>query len=123
MRTFTAPKGSEGQAKGEVTRLSLTDAQQDLLGLFQTIRFGRIHRLHVRGGQPDLAAGAPWTRTVKVLGENAPHPCTQAKDFTLRREVVEFFRLLQDVGDGQVADIQVRNGLPFSFEVSGNHSA
>ena len=122
MRTCAAPKGSDGQAKGEVTRLSLTGAQQNLLGLFQTIRFGRIHLLHVRGGQPDLRNGVPWTRTVKVLGENAPHPCTQAKDFTLRREVVEFLRLLQAVGDGQVADIQVRDGLPFSFEVSGNHS-
>jgi hypothetical protein len=121
MRTCAAPQGADASGRGEATRRSLTPAQQDLLGLFQTIRYGRIHRLRVRSGQPDLDAGAPWTRTVKVLGENAPHPCNQAKDFTLRREVVQFFRLLHTLGDGEITDLQIRDGLPFSYEVSGSH--
>jgi hypothetical protein len=71
---------------------------------------------------PDLSAGVPWTRTVKVHGENAAHPCSQARDFALRREVMEFFRLLKELGDAEVTDIQVRDGFPFTFELGGTYA-
>jgi hypothetical protein len=103
---------------GNLTKRSLTRPRQQLLALLQHVRYGRIHRLPVRGGEPD-PRGVRWTRTVKVLGENAAHPSGAAADFHLRREVVEFFRLLSDVGDGEITDLEVRNGLPFLFEVSG----
>lgn len=101
-----------------VTRRSLSPGQQALLALLQRIRFGRILRLRVRGGEPDLR-GVQFCRTVKVLGENRPHPAAEADDFRLRQEVAEFFRLLHDLGDAEVTDVEVRNGLPFTFEVAG----
>ncbi len=101
------------------TRTSLSPSQRQFLSLLQEIRFGRVHRLAIRCGQPDLRDDVRWTRTVKVLGENCPHPCAGADDFHLRREVVEFFRLLSAIGEGEITDIEIRNGLPFTFEVSG----
>jgi hypothetical protein len=100
------------------TRQSLSPQQQRLLTAFQHLRYGTIPRLEVRNGQPVLDRGLKWKRTVKVLGENLPHPSSQSEDFVLRREYLEFFRLLVELGDGEVTNLEVRNGLPFTFEVS-----
>jgi hypothetical protein len=97
----------------------LSPDQRALLQLLQQIRYGRIERLLVRDGEPVLA-GARWKRTVKIGGDNAPHPCADADDFALRHEVAEFFRLLQQLGDAELTDVEVRNGLPFTFAVCGS---
>jgi hypothetical protein len=97
----------------------LSSGQRELLALLQQIRYGRVERLLVRDGEP-LLAGARWRRTVKVGGDNAPHPCTDAADFALRHEVAEFFRLLQQLGGAELTDVEVRNGLPFTFAVCGS---
>jgi hypothetical protein len=83
----------------------------------QRIRYGRIHRLPVRTGEPIMRPELSWTRTVKVLGENGPHPCIDAADYFLRHEVREFLQLLRDLGDGEIVNFEIRNGLPFSFEI------
>ena len=99
------------------TKHSLSADQQRFVELLQRIRYGRIPRLQVRRGRPVLNADLFWRRNVKVLGENAPHPSLHSPDFPLRKEVVEFFRLLAALGDGEVADLEVRNGLPFCFDL------
>jgi hypothetical protein len=99
-------------------KLELSHAQRELLTLLQTIRYGRIERLLVRDGEPVLS-GVRWKRTVKLGGDNAPHPCSDVTDFALRREVVEFFRALHELGDAELTDVEVRNGLPFTFAVCG----
>jgi hypothetical protein len=99
------------------TKHSLSADQQRLVELLQRIRYGSIPRLQVRRGQPVMQPELLWRRNVKVLGENSPHPSLHSPDFPLRREVVEFFRLLVVLGDGEVVDLEVRNGLPFCFDV------
>jgi hypothetical protein len=94
---------------------SLSAARQRLLEVFQRVRYGFILRLSVRAGEPVLG-GLRWVRKVKVLGDNDAHPALGREDFALRHEVVEFFRLLDRVGDGAVTNVEVRNGLPFCFE-------
>jgi hypothetical protein len=84
--------------------------------VFQRVRYGAVLRLPVRAGEPVLG-GLQWVRKVKVLGDNDAHPAIDREDFALRHEVVEFFRLLDRVGDGVVTNVEVRNGLPFCFEV------
>jgi hypothetical protein len=91
--------------------------QQALLALFRQIRFGRIHRLPVRGGQP-VVVGLTWTQMVKVLGDNGPHP--SAGSGMLRQEVSAFFAQLEEIGDGEITDLQVFDGLPRTYEVHGS---
>jgi hypothetical protein len=97
----------------------LTRSQRDLLSLMQEIRYGRIERLLVRDGEPVLT-GIRWRRTVKLGGDNAPHHCADAEDFALRREVIDFFRALRELDDDELTDVEVRNGLPFTFAVCGS---
>jgi hypothetical protein len=99
------------------TKQSLSTDQQRVVELLQHIRYGRIPRLQVRRGQPVMHPELLWHRNVKVLGENSPHPSLHSPDFPLRKEVVEFFRLLAALGDAEIADLEVRNGLPFCFDV------
>lgn len=99
------------------TKQSLTAQQQQFLELLQRIRYGSIPRLHVRRGQPVLQPDLYWRRNVKVLGDNTPHPSLASAEFALRREFAEFFRLLLALGDAEVVDLEIRNGLPFCFDV------
>jgi len=101
----------------QVTKQSLHESQRGLLAVFQRVRYGRLPRLRVRGGLPDLAGGVHAVQTVKVRGDNDAHPAAAAGDFALRAEVVEFFRLLEGLGEGEVTDVEIRDGLPFMFKV------
>jgi hypothetical protein len=99
------------------TKRSLSDEQQRFIELLQRIRYGLIFCLQIRRGQPVLQPELSWRRNVKVTGENDPHPSVHSPNFPLRRQVTEFFRLLAAVGDGEVVDLEIRNGLPFCFDV------
>ena len=101
---------------GGLTKKSLSPQQQSLLMAMQTRRYGRIPVLRIAKGEPVLS-DVGFVRTVKVAGDNSPHPASTAEDFALRREVVEFFRLIAAVGDGEIRNLEIRNGLPFTFEV------
>jgi hypothetical protein len=100
------------------TKRTLSPVQQRFLEVLQRVRYGRIHHLEVRGGEPVLSEDLRWTRTVKVMGDNTPHPAQQSRDFELRREFTDLFQLLAVVGDGEVTNLEVRNGLPFTFELT-----
>ena len=99
------------------TKQQLSPAEQQLVELCQQIRFGRIPCLTVRGGQPVVEPGLTWTRTCKIPGQNGPHPARQATDFALKDQVMGLFWLLHEIGEGQILDLEIRDGLPCSFEV------
>jgi hypothetical protein len=94
----------------------LTPDQQRLLQVCQRIRYGRIFRLTVVGGQP-VVRGLRWKRTVRVPGQNQPHPAAAKANFGLKAEVTAFFAELAALGDGEVTDVEIYDGLPRSFSV------
>jgi hypothetical protein len=100
------------------TKLSLTPELQGLLEVMQRVRYGVIHAVPVVNGQPVLR-DLRWTQTVKVLGTNVPHPASRSHDFCLREEVVAFVRFLTELGNGVILNLELRNGLPFSFQLGG----
>jgi hypothetical protein len=101
----------------EATVQSLSPQQQALLRTFQRVRYGRVPVLRVRAGEPLLDSASRVRRKIKVLGENAPHPMASAESFVVRREVREFFRILSELGDAEIIDLEFRDGLPISFEI------
>src|SRR5262245_17600287 len=113
------PTSGEGRVRSALcpTKQSLSADQQRLVELLQQIRYGCIPCLRVRSGQPVLGPALRWTRTVKVLGANDPLPLAQAGDFVLRQKLAHFFRLLREIGDGEIHDLEVRDGLPLTFKV------
>jgi hypothetical protein len=95
-----------------VTKDDLSAAQRRLLALLQRINFGRIRGLTIRGGQPVFQPPPRVEVDHKFGGHNGPRPEIDLEDFVLKRHYRELFRDLAAIGDGQVANLEVRGGLP-----------
>lgn len=84
----------------------------------QRLRYGRIARLAVRGGLPLLDSNLRGTRTVKVQGrDQGAHPLAGRGDTQLPREFLAFIDQMMALGDGEVRNLEITNGLPFSYEI------
>jgi len=99
------------------SKSSLTGSQQRLVELMQQINFGRIEDLLVRDGVPIFNPPPRVIRKLKVGADNSPRPEYDFDDFLLRQQTEELFSVIEQMGDGEVLVIDVRNGLPFALEV------
>lgn len=94
----------------------LTSAERELLDLVERVGFGRIESLIVRNGQPVLE---PRPRIVRerLLGardEGAPDDKARARH---KPHVRELLAELDRIGDGVIASLEIRHGLPFRITV------
>src|SRR5262245_46602928 len=105
--------------RGNRAKASLTEPRRRLVGLMQQLNFGRIVGLVVRGREPVLDPPPRVVREHKFGGENGPRPERNAKDFFLKSQVVELFEFLDRFGDGTIAVVEVKHGLPFKLEFVG----
>jgi hypothetical protein len=82
----------------------------------QQLGFGRFEYLQIRGGELVLN---PWPAAVRDIKFAAP-PNTGKPSETnseLRPQVADFFAYVRDVDAGEIRELEVRHGLPFSMEV------
>ncbi len=96
---------------------SLSAPRRQLLELMQRYSFCRIENLHVHGGDPVWDPAPRITQDIKIGGANGPQRELQKDDFLLRDPVIEVFQHLDNVGDGRVALIEARHGLPVRLVV------
>jgi hypothetical protein len=101
----------------QLTKSSLSKSQRQLLELMQTINFGRIECLQVRGGEPVFIPAPRIIRKLKIGAENGARPEINQDDFWLKHQHVELFQSLVELGDGEVLSIDIRYGLAFALEV------
>ena len=106
-------------SKTELHKSSLSPAGRRLVALMQSTHFGRIEALTVRDGQPVFDPPPRMIRKIKIAAANGPRAETIPQDFTLRKEMVEFFEHLEALGTGVVRCIEIKNGLPFSMDIEG----
>lgn len=83
-----------------------------LLELMQRYNFCRIENLEVRGGEPVFNPAPRITQEIKIGAENARRPEPEKDDFVLQAPLIELFEHLARLGDGRIAFIEVRHGLP-----------
>jgi len=107
----------------ELRRSSLSERKRALLALLQQINFGRIEGLVVRGGEPVLEPPPRVLSTFKFGGETEPSEAIAESDFVLKRPVVELFGHLDKLGDGVVASLDVKHGLPCHMAIEGPQAA
>ncbi len=103
--------------KTDLRKSSLSPACRRLVELMQATHFGRIESLEVRGGQPVFDPPPRVIRKIKIAAPDSPREGAGIRDFTLRKEVIEFFEHLDALGMGDVRCIEVKNGLPFSMDI------
>ncbi len=100
------------------SKASLVPARQRLIELMQQLHFGRIENLVVRHGDPVLDPPPRRLRDIKLGGLNGPRPEHDAANFKLKSRVSEFFACLDDIGDGIIQTLEVKDGLPFLVTVA-----
>ena len=91
---------------------------RQLVRLIQQVRFGRIEALPILRGEPVLDRGLEVVQEVRFAGDDAMPKRANATDFNLSAQVVELVLALARIGDGQIASLTIKNGLPFGMQVT-----
>jgi len=105
--------------KTGLAKASLPEPRRRLVELMQSVNFGRIENLPVRGGQPVLDPPPRVVREIKIGGDNGPRAELGTSNFLLKEQVVELLRCLSEIGDGRIDVLEVKHGLPFRLLVAG----
>ena len=109
--SFSAPP-IERRTSVVGTWRALTGEERRLVELMRRIAFGRIERLRVINGSPTFEPMPRIVREVKLGGERAGEALARPSDFTPKQAVVDLLAELNTIGNGVVAMIEVRHGLP-----------
>ena len=99
-----------------VTTQDLLPSEVTFLATMEELGFGRFEYLQIRGGELELN---PWPVAVRDIKFAAAASCAKLSDSTsdLRPQIAEFFEYVRDVDAGEIRELQVRHGLPFSMEI------
>ena len=95
----------------------LLPSETAFLATMEELGFGRFEQLQIRGGELVLN---PWPVTVLDIKFAAKAAADSAApgNAKLRPQVAEFFEYVRDVATGEIRELQVRHGLPFSMEIA-----
>ena len=88
-----------------------------LIEMMQSVNFGRIEQLRVRGGELIMSPPPRVVRDVKIGGENGRRPEAHLSDFALKKEVVELLGQIACLNDATIHSIEIKHGLPFKMTV------
>ena len=98
------------------TTRDLLPSEVTFLAAMQQLGFGRFEYLQIRGGELVLN---PWPTVIRDIKFATPPSTgkTAEPNSELRGQIVEFFTYVRDVDAGEIREIEVRHGLPFSMEI------
>lgn len=90
----------------------LSPARQALVRLCQEVNFGQILDLLVTNGEPIWDPGPAILSEVKLDIEEATRPEGKLLDFRLSSEIRRLMCQLDQIKDGKIAKIEIRDGIP-----------
>lgn len=102
--------------KPPVAMQDLLPSEAAFVAAMQALGFGRFEYLQIRGGELVLDPWPVMVRDVKfAAGQHTGKPAESNSD--LRPQVAEFFAYVREVDSGEIRELEVRHGLPFSMEI------
>jgi hypothetical protein len=113
----------ERQGGPEVGSTSLSQPRQQLIVLMQTIGFGQILGLVVKGGEPVLDPPPEIVREVKLGPRKDIWTGNPNVNCALKVPVVQLFAQLDLLGTGTIEMLEVHDGLPFRLRLRGKAGA
>jgi hypothetical protein len=94
----------------------LQHSEATFTAVMQQLGFGRFEYLQIRRGESVLNPGPPVVRDVKFGS-----PATTGKPVEAASElgpqVTEIFTYVRETDAGEVRELEVRDGMPFSMQV------
>ena len=90
----------------------LSASRQVLVRLCQNINFGQIQDLHVRNSELVWDPAPTVLSEIKLDTEEAPRPENELSDFKLSAQIQRLMRRLDQLRDGRIERIEVREGIP-----------
>lgn len=116
----TLPQGKAPVPPSKIVRKSeLPFDRRWLVELMQDVDFGSVNGLAVRQAQPQTTPKPKVVYSRRLAGPNETRPAKELKDFILKEPVVNLFEMFDQVQDGFVLEIVVRNGLPQEVKFEG----
>jgi len=96
-------------------RLSAVNAaRRQLIKLLQIIDFGVVEDIQIIDGNPSFAPPPRIVREIRfAVNTSGGAPLVRGSDFVLKVQQTELLDLLDRIGTGVIASIEVRHGLPF----------
>jgi hypothetical protein len=95
-----------------MTKSTLNPVQRQIVDIIQSLGFGSIEHLCIRGGLPCYEPEPHIIQTIKLNEETERQIDRRCADLTLKKEFESLFDHLYRLPDG-IVDIEVRHGLPF----------
>lgn len=90
----------------------LSAPRQALVRLLQSINFGHVEDLEVRGSQPVFSPAPMVFVEIKLDSAAEPRQEIDLTDFELRCEVIRLMEQFDQLGDASIERIDVRYGVP-----------
>jgi hypothetical protein len=90
----------------------LSASRQVLVRLCQNINFGQIQDLHVRNSDPVWDPAPTVLSEIKLDIEEAARPESELPDFKLSSQIQRLMHRLDQLTDGRIERIEVREGIP-----------
>src|SRR5690349_5439682 len=97
----------------------LSPARQVLVRLCQDMNFGQILNLLVRNAEPIWDPGPIILSEVRLDIEETPRTEGNLSDFQLSSEIWRLMRKLDQIKDGKIAKIEIRDGIPRRLVAEG----
>lgn len=94
----------------DLARSSLSPANKHLLGLMQSLNFGRLENVAVRDGEPIVTSETRAVRDTKFGNETGPRAEKYLRDFMLKKQVVSLLEEIRALGDGHIEVLEVKHG-------------
>jgi len=99
-----------------MTKVELHSDQRRTVEIIETLGFGAIEHLLIRGGLPCYEPEPCVVQAIKLDSAPEQQPGHSDADLTLKVEFERLFEQLAQLHEG-VVDIEVRHGAPFRLVV------
>ena len=90
----------------------LSPPRQKLVRMCQTVNYGQIQGVVVRGGDPIFEPAPVVVIDAKLYRDDEPRPELALDDFALRDEVRRLMARFDEMREGMIERIEVRAGMP-----------
>jgi hypothetical protein len=95
----------------------LLASERNFVAAMTRLGFGRFEFLQISRGELVLDSGSAVVRDIKFGSQDPSARKIVPVDFQLKPQVAELFEYVRDVDAGEIRELEIRHGLPFSMEV------